>query len=54
MQYDEFYQKKENPIEKFSNISRVFKKYWVENIEENGSEMRIKIPFLKHKLHLWN
>jgi len=42
MQYDEFYEKKFNPIEKFENMSRVFKKYWVKYIDEDGSPFRIK------------
>ncbi len=50
MQYDEFYHKKENPIEKFDNISRVFKKYWAKNIIEGGSELRIKSNKLKNFL----
>ena len=47
MQYDEFYQKKVNPIEKFDNISRVFKKYWVRHLEKDGCSIRIKSNKLK-------
>ena len=42
MQYDEFYQKKENPIEKFENISKVFRKSWSKFIEKDGVPIRIK------------
>ncbi len=41
MQYDEFYEKKVNPIEKFENISNIFKKFWSEHIEEDGTLMRL-------------
>jgi len=42
MQYDEFYQKVENPIEKFENMARVFKKSWSKFIEKDGDSHRIK------------
>jgi len=42
MQYDEFYAKKENPIEKFKKISDFFRLYWSENIETDGTLMRMR------------
>ena len=42
MQYDEFYTKKENPIEKFQKISTFFRLYWSENIETDGTLMRMR------------
>ena len=48
MQYDEFYQKKENPIEKFENIARVFNKYW--SFQTKGDKNRIKANRIKNLL----
>ena len=50
MHYDDFYAKKENPIEKFNNISRFFRKYWSENIESDGTLMRMKSINIKNFL----
>jgi len=41
-QYDEFYNKKENPIEKFNKISTFFRLYWSDTIETNETLMKIK------------
>ena len=50
MRYDEFYQKKENPLEKFENIKKVFNKFWNENIDNDDSRLRIKTSKLKNFL----
>jgi len=50
MQYDDFYAKKENPIDKFNKISTFFRKYWSENIESDGTLMRMKSINIKHFL----
>ncbi len=52
MQYDEFYQKKENPIDKFENIFKIFNRYWAEFVEEGGSAMMIKSSKLKKLLEM--
>ena len=52
MQYDEFYQKNENPIEKFEKMARVFKKYWSKFIKEEGCSKRIKSYHIKGLLDI--
>ncbi len=49
MQYDEFYKKKENPMDKFENIFRFFNKYWSQFIEKD-CPMRIQSKKLKYLL----
>ncbi len=53
MQYDDFYKKKENPLEKFEKIANVFKELWSQNIEENDNLMSIKSVKLKNFLELF-
>lgn len=42
-QYDDFYKKKENPIEKFNDILDAFKKSWNKYSTESDNGYRINI-----------
>lgn len=52
MQYDDFYQKKQNPLEKFERISNVFIKVWSEFVEDDDNLMSIKNIKVKKFLEL--